>query len=77
MGTQGIRDIIEGGTVVCLLPARTDTTWWHDYCMRGKIEFIRGRIKFGGAKNSAPFPSAIVVFAPKGEQDGRRDFGQA
>lgn len=58
---------LRGGTVVCLLPARTDTTWWHEYCMRGKIEFIRGRLKFGGAKNSAPFPSAIVVFAPKGE----------
>lgn len=49
-------------TVVCLLPARTDTRWWHDYCMKGKIEFIRGRIKFEGAKHSAPFPSAIVVF---------------
>ena len=51
-----------GSTVVCLLPARTDTSWWHDYCMNGDITFIRGRLKFGESKNSAPFPSAIVVF---------------
>lgn len=51
-----------GATVVCLLPARTDTAWWHDYCMRGYITFIRGRLKFGGNRNSAPFPSAVVVF---------------
>lgn len=53
---------LNGTTIVCLLPARTDTSWWHDYCMHGKIEFIRGRLKFGESKNSAPFPSAIVVF---------------
>lgn len=53
-----------GATVVCLLPARTDTKWWHDYCQRGQVEFIRGRLKFGDAKNSAPFPSAVVVFRP-------------
>ena len=51
-----------GATVVCLVPARTDTAWWHDYAMKGEIEFIRGRLKFGNSKNSAPFPSAIVVF---------------
>lgn len=49
-------------TVVCLVPARTDTKWWHDYAMKGEIEFIRGRLKFGNAKNSAPFPSAMVVY---------------
>lgn len=54
---------LHGAKVVCLLPARTDTAWWHDYCMKGDIEFIRGRLKFGGAKNSAPFPSAIVIFS--------------
>ena len=51
-----------GATVVCLVPSRTDTKWWHEYAMNGEIEFIRGRLKFGDAKNSAPFPSAIVVF---------------
>ena len=48
--------------VVCLVPSRTDTKWWHDYAMKGDITFIKGRLKFGGAKNSAPFPSAVVVF---------------
>ena len=48
--------------VVCLLPARTDTAWFHDYCTKGKITFIRGRLKFGNSKNSAPFPSMVVEF---------------
>lgn len=56
---------INGATVVCLVPARTDTSWWHDYCIKGQIEFIRGRLKFGGSQNSAPFPSAVVVFNSK------------
>lgn len=53
-----------GATVVCLVPARTDTAWWHDYAMAGEIRFIRGRLKFGGHKNSAPFPCAVVIFRP-------------
>ena len=53
-----------GATVVCLLPSRTDTAAWHDFCMKGEIRFIRGRLKFGGHENSAPFPSAIVIFRP-------------
>ena len=52
-----------GATVVCLVPARTDTAWWHDYAMRGEVRFLRGRLKFGNAENSAPFPSALVIFA--------------
>ena len=52
----------KGTVVVCLVPARTDTKWWHEYAIKGQITFIQGRLKFGGAKNSAPFPSAIVVF---------------
>lgn len=56
---------LKGATVVCLVPARTDTQWWHDYAMKGEIEFIKGRLKFGGSKNSAPFPSAVVVFKAK------------
>lgn len=52
-----------GVTVVCLVPARTDTRWWHDYAMRAQdIRFLRGRLRFGGSKNSAPFPSALVIF---------------
>ena len=50
-------------TVVCLLPARTDTRWFHDYIYgKAEIRFVRGRLKFGGSKNSAPFPSMVVVF---------------
>lgn len=49
--------------VVCLVPARTDTRWWHDNVPQAsQVVFIKGRLKFGGAKNSAPFPSAFVVF---------------
>lgn len=53
-----------GSTIVCLLPARTDTKWWHNYCMEGEIRLVKGRLKFGGSKNSAPFPSAVVIFGP-------------
>jgi site-specific DNA-methyltransferase (adenine-specific) len=54
---------LKGKTVVMLIPSRTDTRYWHDYIMKAKeIRFIKGRLKFGDAKNSAPFPSAIVVF---------------
>jgi phage N-6-adenine-methyltransferase len=53
---------LNGATVVCLVPARTDTKWWHEYAMKGQIEFIRGRLKFGNQTNSAPFPSAVVIF---------------
>lgn len=51
-------------TVVCLLPSRTDTKWWHEYIMKGAAEvwFVKGRIKFSNHKNPAPFPSVIVVF---------------
>lgn len=53
---------LQGSTVVCLLPARTDTKWFHEYCTKGEIRFIRGRLKFNDGKNPAPFPSMIVVF---------------
>lgn len=52
----------KAAVVVMLLPARTDTAWYHDYCTKGRITFVRGRLKFGGVKNSAPFPSMIVEF---------------
>jgi len=54
----------EGATVVCLVSSRTDTSWWHSYAMKGEVRFIKGRLKFEGAKHNAPFPSAIVVFRP-------------
>lgn len=51
----------DGATVVCLVPARTDTKWWHEYAIQHEVRFIRGRLKFSNAKNSAPFPSAVIV----------------
>jgi len=53
----------EGGAVVMLIPARTDTRYFHEYIYgKSEIRFIKGRLKFGDSKNSAPFPSMIVVF---------------
>jgi len=52
--------------VVALIPARTDTKYWHNYCMKAtEIRFVKGRLKFGqgNTKNSAPFPSAVVIFS--------------
>jgi len=49
--------------VVMLIPARTDTRYWHDYVMKAdEVYFVKGRLKFGDSENSAPFPSAVVVF---------------
>lgn len=49
--------------VVGLLPARTDTKWFHDYIYgKAEIRFIKGRLKFGCAKNNAPFPSMLVIW---------------
>jgi phage N-6-adenine-methyltransferase len=48
--------------VVCLVPARTDVGWWHEYTSQGEIRLLRGRLRFGGCENSAPFPSALVIF---------------
>ena len=63
---KGYAENLKGKTVVFLLPSRTDTKWWHDYIMKAdEIRFIRGRLKFDDQKNSAPFPSAIVVFKQK------------
>ena len=59
---KAYKESLKGAVVVCLVPARTDTVWWHEYAMKGNIEFIKGRLKFGDSKNSAPFPSALVVF---------------
>ena len=55
-----------GATVVCLIPSRTDTKWWHEYVIghASDVRFVRGRIRFSG-KDPAPFPSAVVVYRPK------------
>lgn len=49
--------------VVMLIPARTDTLWFHTHIYnKAEVRFIKGRLKFGGAKTSAPFPSMVVIF---------------
>lgn len=62
---KGYEYHLNGGFSVFLVPARTDTTWFHEYIYnqdRVKIIFLKGRLKFGGSKNSAPFPSMLVIF---------------
>lgn len=61
---KAYRESIKGAIVVCLIPARTDTRYWHDWIFNkaSEIRFVKGRLKFGGEKNSAPFPSAVIVF---------------
>ena len=61
---KAYEESLKGATVVCLIPARTDTRYWHEYIF-GKareIRFVKGRLKFGDGRGSAPFPSAVVVF---------------
>lgn len=58
------KSAIEGATVVCLVPARTDTNWWFDHARFGEVRFIKGRLKFVGAPSAAPFPSALIIFRP-------------
>ena len=57
----------KGATVVCLLPARTDTKWFHAYCLHGELRWIKGRLKFGESKNPATFPSFLCIFRCKKE----------
>lgn len=59
---KGYEESRKGKTVVFLIPSRTDTKWFHEYCVKGEIRFIKGRLKFGDAKTNAPFPSMIVIF---------------
>ena len=60
---KGYQSGLAGALVVMLLPSRTGTAWWHEYVMRAdEVRYIRGRLKFSGHKNSAPFDSVIVIF---------------
>lgn len=61
------------GVAVMLIPARTDTRWWHSYIDKNPdahVYFIKGRLKFGDGKNPAPFPSAIVVYTNWSQHGG-------
>lgn len=61
-----LRRAREAEIAVYLLPARTDTRWWHDYVMKAdEIRFLRGRLTFGDAEHPAPFPSCVVIHLEK------------
>jgi len=62
----------ENTIVVCLLPARTDTKWFHKYCAQGEVWFIKGRLRFGKQNNSAPFPSMVVIFPKTRDKQTKR-----
>jgi len=69
-----------GATVVCLLPARTDTQWWYRYVLKAsEVRYIEGRLIFGGSANNAPFPSAVVIFrsleAHSGQELSNQEWG--
>ena len=74
---NAIRDWLEellergrsGETLVCLVPARTDTSWWWNFCRFGHVRFLKSRVRFEGEKSGAPFPSAVVVFGPGARTD--------
>lgn len=72
---KAYEESVRGALVACLIPSRTDTAWWHDYCMQGEILFLRGRLTFvqAGKTAPAPFPSAVVLFCPDKYRDGMAD----
>lgn len=60
---KAYEESLSGQLVVMLLPARTDTKWFHDYILgKAEVRFVRGRLKFGDSNNSAPFPSMVVIY---------------
>jgi len=71
---KGYEESLKGCTVVFLIPARVDTKWWHEYCSKGEVRFIKGRLSFNNRsfpswredgshlKSPAPFPCAVVIF---------------
>jgi phage N-6-adenine-methyltransferase len=61
--SKAFEEASKGCIVVCLIPSRTDTKWWHSYCMRAtEIRFLTRRLTFKGGTNKATFPSAVVIF---------------
>lgn len=63
--TKAVEAMEAGSTVVMLLPARTDTKWFHEHAPKAELRFIRGRVKFGAGTGSAPFASMLLIFRPK------------
>ena len=63
---KAIAESKRGVTTVCLIPARTNTGWFHELCFgQGEVRFVRGRPKFGDADHGLPFPLAVVIYRPK------------
>ena len=64
---KAYKESLKGAVVICLIPSRTDTKYWHNFIFpyASDIKFIKGRLKFGDGKNPAPFPSALVEFKIK------------
>ena len=61
---KAYREAKRGAKTVMLIPSRTDTKWFHEFIyQKHEIRFVKGRLKFGDQKNSAPFPSMVVVFS--------------
>lgn len=62
---KAYQESLTGATTVILIPARTNTNWFHDYCLKyGEVRFVRGRPKFGGATHGLPQPLCMVIFRP-------------
>jgi len=60
---KAYEESLEGMTVVCLVPARVDTKWFHEFVLgKAEIRFVKGRLNFSGAKHNAPFPCMILIF---------------
>ena len=75
---KGFEEWKKGKTVVFLIPSRTDTRYWHDYCMKAtEIRFIKGRLHFDDSNKPAPFPSCVIVFGEafseeKGSEEAKK-----
>lgn len=73
---KAYEESLKGTVVVCLIPARTDTSYWHEYIFEKacEIRFVKGRIKFGDSEQGAPFPSAVVIFNEHNAKDQRHTY---
>ena len=63
---KAYRENTLGAKIVMLIPARTDTKYWHEYIFnKAEVVFLKGRLKFGDRENSAPFPSALIIYGER------------
>jgi phage N-6-adenine-methyltransferase len=57
-------EALAGATVVCLVPARTHTQWFHTLCSKAEVRFLRGRLRYVGTAGEAPFAQLVIIFRP-------------